>query len=81
MALLSKTDLRAWKSGRWFDCYRKLGAHTERRSTHFCVWAPGVDRVSVIGDFNDWDAHANPLKKTGRGQTTFWEGQIQGAGE
>ena len=80
MALLSKTDLRAWKSGRWFDCYRKLGAHTEGSSTHFCVWAPGVDRVSVIGDFNVWDAHANPLKKTGRGQTTFWEGQIQGAG-
>ncbi|GMQ82332.1 MAG: 1,4-alpha-glucan branching protein GlgB [Rhodothermia bacterium] len=79
MALLSKTDLRTWKSGNWFDCYGKLGAHPTESGTSFCVWAPGVDRVSVIGDFNDWDAHANPLKKTGRGKATFWEGEIQSA--
>lgn len=30
----------------------------------FRVWAPHADSVSVLGDFNDWDAKSHPMKAT-----------------
>ncbi len=42
--------------------YDVLGAHfVERdgtRGVRFAVWAPNARRVSVVGDFNHWDARA-----------------------
>ena len=39
--------------------YEKLGAHLittgEEQGVVFAVWAPNAKRVSVIGDFNNWD--------------------------
>lgn len=28
----------------------------------FSVWAPGARRVSVVGDFNDWDGRCHPMR-------------------
>ena len=43
----------------------KMGAHPDTqnrtRGWRFCVWAPDVKSVHVIGEFNDWDEEANPL--------------------
>lgn len=33
----------------------------------FRVWAPHADSVSVIGDFNKWDAEAHPLQREDSG--------------
>jgi 1,4-alpha-glucan branching enzyme len=33
----------------------------------FRVWAPNATSVSVIGDFNDWDANANPMQREENG--------------
>ncbi len=33
-------------------------------------WAPKAQKLSIIGDFNDWDREANPLKKIKGG---IWE--------
>jgi len=33
--------------------------------THFAVWAPNAARVSVIGDFNEWDGGVHPMKSLG----------------
>jgi hypothetical protein len=33
----------------------------------FVLAAPGASRVVVVGDFNDWDQHATPLQRAGRG--------------
>ncbi|MEO5807431.1 1,4-alpha-glucan branching protein GlgB [Devosia sp.] len=57
---------------RLFD---KLGAHEMEfegiHGTHFAVWAPNAQRVSVVGPFNDWDGRRNPMRK--RYDTGIWE--------
>ena len=38
-------------------------------AVRFAVMAPGVQRVSVVGDFNGWDADATPLTLASDGRT------------
>jgi 1,4-alpha-glucan branching enzyme len=44
-----------------------MGAHlTETRQVkgvHFAVWAPNASRVSVVGDFNQWDGRRHLMRK------------------
>ena len=46
--------------------WERLGAHViEHQGTHgvhFAVWAPGAQRVSVIGNFNYWDGRCHPMR-------------------
>jgi 1,4-alpha-glucan branching enzyme len=30
---------------------------------HFVVWAPGAQRVSVVGDVNHWDGRVHPMRR------------------
>ena len=57
---------------RLFD---KLGAHAIEfegvSGTHFAVWAPNAQRVSVVGPFNDWDGRRHPMRV--RFNTGIWE--------
>ena len=57
---------------RLFD---KLGAHLIEHEgatgVHFAVWAPNARRVSVVGDFNDWDGRRHPMRN--RRDTGIWE--------
>ncbi|TYR29999.1 1,4-alpha-glucan branching protein GlgB [Mesorhizobium microcysteis] len=57
---------------RLFD---KLGAHIidheGASGVHFAVWAPNARRVSVVGDFNDWDGRRHAMRK--RLDTGIWE--------
>ena len=46
------------------------------RGTDFAVWAPNADAVSVVGDFNDWDPDAHPMRRRGSGG--IWERFIPG---
>ena len=63
--------------------WQVLGAHEidheGARGTHFAVWAPNAERVSVVGDFNVWDGRRHPMRK--RGATGVWEIFIPGLGE
>ena len=38
---------------------------------HFAVWAPNAKRVSVVGDFNDWDGRRHTMRL--RRDTGIWE--------
>src|SRR5439155_6160453 len=57
---------------RLFD---KLGAHVIEHEgatgVHFAVWAPNARRVSVVGDFNDWDGRRHTMRD--RRDTGIWE--------
>ena len=46
--------------------------------THFAVWAPNAESVSVIGDFNGWSREADPLQP--RASSGIWEGFVPGIG-
>jgi 1,4-alpha-glucan branching enzyme len=43
------------------------------------VWAPNAERVSVIGDWNGWDADRQPLVQDG--PSGVWHGFVPGVGE
>ncbi len=55
---------------RLFD---KMGAHEMEfegiHGTHFAVWAPNAQRVSVVGPWNDWDGRRHPM----RNRQGIWE--------
>jgi len=65
------------------ELWRVLGAHVmthqETQGTHFAVWAPNATRVSVIGDFNNWDARCHILRPAGK--TGVWEIFVPGIGD
>jgi 1,4-alpha-glucan branching enzyme len=63
--------------------YDKMGAHVISHEgvtgVHFAVWAPNAQRVSVIGDFNDWDGRRHVMRK--RMGTGVWEIFLPGLDE
>ena len=57
---------------RLFD---KMGAHPLKhegvQGFHFAVWAPNAQRVSVVGDFNNWDGRRHVMRM--RADSGIWE--------
>jgi 1,4-alpha-glucan branching enzyme len=50
-----------------------MGAILLEKGVAFRVWAPHAEEVSVIGDFNRWNARRNPLQSEGNG---YWYGEV-----
>ena len=73
---LSDEDLYFWSQGTLTKSYDRLGGHLVEDGAWFAVWAPNADSVSVIGDFNAWNADAHPMERTGSG---CWECFVPGA--
>jgi 1,4-alpha-glucan branching enzyme len=81
MAWFNKEDFARWQEGRYFDAYRKMGAHRVQGGVHFSVWAPHADVVSVIGDFNNWNPDSNRMERNDAGiWTTTVQDLHEGAG-
>jgi 1,4-alpha-glucan branching enzyme len=78
--LLSDFDLHLFQQGRHWHVYRILGAHLKTVNgvdgVLFATWAPNAQRVSVVGDFNDWDGRRHPMRN--RGGSGVWELFIPG---
>lgn len=81
--LISEHDLHLFAEGRLLRAYHMLGArvteHCGALGTHFAVWAPNAERVSVIGDFNRWDGRTHSMRSLG--SSGVWEIFIPGVGE
>lgn len=65
--VLGPLDVHLFSEGNHWRIYDKLGAHLTEHSgvkgCAFAVWAPNAKRVSVVGDFNQWDGRINPMRK------------------
>jgi 1,4-alpha-glucan branching enzyme len=81
-SLLTDKDLYLFNEGSHFQLYDKLGAHVVNHEgvsgTQFAVWAPNAAQVFVMGDFNGWNKHSDPLYPNG--QSGIWEGFFPGIG-
>jgi 1,4-alpha-glucan branching enzyme len=83
-SLLTEHDIYLFKEGSHFTLFEKLGAHPMTINgvvgTHFAVWAPNAEKVTVIGDFNGWDKASHLLRVRDDG-SGIWEGFISGLGK
>jgi 1,4-alpha-glucan branching enzyme len=71
-----------FNKGENYMAYNFLGSHPfeneeGKRGFIFRVWAPKAKSVSVIGDFNEWDAGADQMFMLGN--TGIWEKIVYGA--
>ncbi len=73
--VLGPIDDHLFAEGTHREVYQRLGAraaeHEGVAGVHFAVWAPNADRVSVVGDFNDWDGRRHQMRK--RIGSGLWE--------
>ncbi len=65
--LITREDTEKFKHGIHYTVYEKLGAHPcvldGEEGTYFAVWAPNALRVSVVGDFNQWDGRIYQMRR------------------
>lgn len=58
----------------FYPLYKKFGAHLCSKNNisgvQFTLYAPNAKKVSVVGDFNNWDSYSSPMSKLKDGS---WE--------
>ncbi len=63
------------RQGSHLRLFDKMGAHRIKHEgttgIHFAVWAPNAQRVSVVGDFNNWDGRRHVMRF--RSDSGIWE--------
>ena len=65
---IGELDHYLFGQGNHYEIYKKLGAHevtAGKKGVYFAVWAPHAKSVSVIGEFNGWDAAADRMEPLG----------------
>ncbi len=79
--LLTEQDIYHFREGTYFRAYERLGAHADPAGgvTHFAVWAPNAEAVSVLGDFNGWNRGTHALEPRWD-SSGIWQGSISGVG-
>ena len=72
---LGELDLHLIRKGRHQQLFNHLGAicrnHQGVDGVSFSLWAPNAERVSLVGDFNQWDGLRTPLRSLG--ESGVWE--------
>src|SRR3989338_6870416 len=80
---LTDHDIYFFKEGSHTKLYGKLGSRPAVvdgvAGTHFALWAPNAEAVSVIGDFNSWNKNSHRLIVRSD-WSGIWEGFIAGIG-
>ncbi|MEO8333797.1 MAG: 1,4-alpha-glucan branching protein GlgB [bacterium] len=72
---LGEMDLYLFNEGTHRRLWTMLGAHLRTvegdEGTAFVVWAPNAERVSVVGDWCNWDGRQFPMRRMGN--SGLWE--------
>ena len=80
---LGEIDLYLLGKGEHHGAYKVMGAHPRVvegiEGTAFAVWAPNAQRVSVVGDFNEWDGRLHAMRRLGG--SGIWEIFVPGVEE
>ncbi|MBF0170210.1 MAG: 1,4-alpha-glucan branching protein GlgB [Nitrospinae bacterium] len=83
LPLIGEMDLYLFNEGNHYEIHKRLGAHVVEVDgmvgVRFAVWAPGAQRVSVVGPFCEWDGRRFPMRVMGG--SGVWELFIPGMGE
>lgn len=78
--LFTDHDVYLFKEGRHYKLYGKFGAHSVEKDgikgVYFSVWAPNAKKVSVIGDFNNWN-HKDHILFPRWDESGIWEGFVE----
>ena len=65
--VIDPIDISLFNEGKHYSIYEKMGAHPMTvdgvEGVLFAVCAPNADRVSVVGNFNNWDGRRHPMRK------------------
>ena len=65
--VIDPIDISLFNEGKHYSIYEKMDAHPMTvdgvEGVLFAVWAPNADRVSVVGNFNNWDGRRHPMRK------------------
>ena len=73
--VLGELDEYLIAEGAHLQLWDRMGAHPMTHQgaagVHFAVWAPAASRVSVVGEFNQWDGRRHVMRA--RGSTGIWE--------
>ena len=60
-------EIDRFNAGTNYEIYKVLGSHVMEisgvKGVQFAVWVPGAIRVSVVGDFNDWDGRVYAMNR------------------
>lgn len=66
-SIYSDDDIHYFGNGVHYEIYNKMGAHKLTRNgisgVNFSVYAPAALRVSVVGNFNNWDGRKHQMKQ------------------
>jgi 1,4-alpha-glucan branching enzyme len=83
MPTFGEMDEHLLGKGEHYELYRVMGArstiHQGVAGTLFAVWAPMARRVSLVGNFNDWDPLMHPMRAMGA--SGVWELFLPSDGE
>ncbi|MCM8822594.1 MAG: 1,4-alpha-glucan branching enzyme, partial [Candidatus Omnitrophica bacterium] len=74
-SIFGEMDLYLFNEGNHYEIYKKTGAVHRIidgiEGFNFSVWAPDAKRVSVVGDFNNWDGRIHQMRVLGN--SGIWE--------
>ncbi len=77
---LTDQEMYLFNEGRLLEAWRTFGAQPMQQlgvdGVRFAVWAPNAERVSVVGNFNNWDGRVHAMRA--RGASGIWELFIPG---
>ena len=64
---IGELDQYLFGQGTHYEIFSKMGAHKavrrKKEGVYFAVWAPHAAKVSVVGEFNEWDFEADYMER------------------